>query len=51
MRGVHRIATAGDVIVIAVIVGESVIGLVVNAAEGQSRSFVAAFTSVVVDDV
>ena len=51
MRGVDRIATTGDVIVIAVIVGEAVIRLVIDAAERQSRSFMAALTSVVVDDI
>ena len=48
---VQRVAGAGDVLVIATILLQSVVGQVIDAAERQRRAEVAAFTGMVVDNI
>ncbi len=49
--GVHGVAAAGDVVVVEPVVGEPIVGGMIDAPEAQRRAFVAAFAGVVVDHI
>jgi hypothetical protein len=47
LGGVDGVTAAGDVVVVALVVGQPVVAEMVDAAEGERRALVAAFTGVV----